>query len=93
MLINESEKVVIKKLKSPEELIDYLQKIDDVYGNLGDCNPTKKRKVLIAFDDMTADMKPHKILSPIVTDFFEEKETQYSTCFYHNNIPLLFQRA
>ena len=31
--------------------IDYSQIIDDVYENLDDYNPTKKRKVLIVLDD------------------------------------------
>ena len=35
-----------------------------------DYNPTKKRKVLIAFNDLIADMKSNKKLSPIVTELF-----------------------
>ena len=44
--------VRIKKLKHPQAFIDYSQTIDDVYENLEDYNPTKKRKVLILFGDM-----------------------------------------
>ena len=33
-------------------------------------NPTKKRRVLIVFDDMIADMKSNKNTSPIVTELF-----------------------
>ena len=29
----------------------------DVYGNLGDYNPTKKRRVLTVLDDIIADME------------------------------------
>ena len=36
------------------KFIDQPQKIDDVYENLEDYNLTKKRKVLIVFDDMIA---------------------------------------
>ena len=39
----------------------------DVYENLEDYNATKKRKVLIVFDDMVTDMPSNKKLSPIVT--------------------------
>ena len=35
-----------------------------------DYNPTKKRKVLIVFDDMIADVEAKKKLSPIVTELF-----------------------
>ena len=49
--VNGREKVRIKKLKKPK--VDHSQTIDDVYENLKDYyNPTKKRKVLIWFDDM-----------------------------------------
>ena len=52
LLINGKERVGIEILKNPKTFIDYSQTIDDVYENLEDCNPTKKRRVLIVFDDM-----------------------------------------
>ena len=51
MLINGREKVWIENLKNTEAFVDYSQTIDDVHENLEDYNPTKKRKVLIVFDD------------------------------------------
>ena len=50
--------------------MDYSRKIDDVYENLEDYNPTKKRRVIIVFDDMIADMASNKKLSPVVTELF-----------------------
>ena len=50
VLINGREKVGIKKLKYPQAFIDYLQTIDNIYENLEDYNPAKK-KVLIVFYD------------------------------------------
>ena len=50
--------------------IDYSQTIDDVYKNLKDYNQTKKRRVLIVFDDMIADMESKKKLSSVVTELF-----------------------
>ena len=55
MLITGREKVGIEQLKNPKAFIDYAQTINDVYENLEDYNPAKKRKVLIVFDDMIAD--------------------------------------
>ena len=52
MLINGREKRGVKNLKIPKILIDYSQTIDDVYGNLEDYNPTKKKRMLIVFDDL-----------------------------------------
>ena len=70
LLINEREKVGIKHLKNPKGFIDYLQTIDDVYENLEDYNPTKKRRVLIVLDDMTVDMESNKKLSLVATELF-----------------------
>ena len=39
--------------------------MQDVYKNIG-----KKRKILIAFDDMIADMINNKKLNPVVTELF-----------------------
>ena len=57
-------------MKNPKAFADYSHTIDDVYENLVDYNPTNKRRVLIVFDDMTADMESNKILSPKVTELF-----------------------
>ena len=70
LLINGRGKVGIKNLKNPKAFIDYSQKIDDIYENLEDYNQTKKRKLLIVFDDGIADLESSKKLSPIVTEFF-----------------------
>ena len=59
LLIDRREKVGVKKLKNPKASIDYSQKID-VYENLEDYNPTKKRRVLIVFDDMNAHKESNK---------------------------------
>ena len=69
MAINERKKVGIENLKNSKTFIDYSQTIDDVYENLEDYNPTKKRRVLIVFDDLIADMKSNK-KSPKVTELF-----------------------
>ena len=70
LLINERENVEIKKLNNPKAFIDYSQAIDDVYDNLEDYNPTKKRRMLIVFDYMIANMESNKKSSLIVTKFF-----------------------
>ena len=44
--------------------------MQDVYRNIEDYNPIKKRKVLIVFDDMIADMINNNKLNPIVTELF-----------------------
>ena len=70
ILINQREKVAIKNLKNSKVFIDYSQTMDDVYENLEDFNPTKKRKVLIVFDDMIVVVEAKKKLSHRVTKLF-----------------------
>ena len=60
MLINGREKVGIKKLKNPKVFIDYSQTIDDAYETLEYYNLTKKKRVLIVFDYMIADIESNK---------------------------------
>ena len=42
----------------------------DVYKNIEDYNPIKKRKLLIIFDDMIADMINNNKLNSLVTELF-----------------------
>ena len=42
--------------------------MDDIYKNIEGCNPNKKRKILIIFDDMIADMLSNKTRNPTVTE-------------------------
>ena len=44
--------------------------MQDVYVNIEEYNVGKKRKILIVFDDMIADMINNKKLNPRVTDLF-----------------------
>ena len=50
--------------------MEYSNDMSDVYKNIEDYNPDNKRKVLIVFDDMMADMINNKKLNPIVTELF-----------------------
>ena len=44
--------------------------MDDIHKNIEECNSCKKRKILIVFDDMIADMLSNKKLNPLVTELF-----------------------
>ena len=57
------EKVRIEKLKNPKASIDYSRTIYDVYENLDNCNPTKKRKLVLVLDYMIADIEANKKVS------------------------------
>ena len=55
-LINKREKVVLDHFEDPKAFMEYSNDMQDVYKNIEDYNPGRKRKILIVFDDMIADM-------------------------------------
>ena len=55
-LIHKPEKVGLDHFKDPRAFMEYSNDMQDVYKNIGDYNPAKKRKILIVFDDMIANM-------------------------------------
>ena len=62
--------------------------MDDIYENIDDYNPSRKRKILIVFDDMITDIKSNKKFQPI-------REELCTSCrklnIYHSLI-LLFKK-
>ena len=44
--------------------------MDDIYKNIEEYNPKKKRKTLIVFDDMIADILSNKRRNPTLTELF-----------------------
>ena len=44
--------------------------MDDVYENVNNYNPSRKRKVLIVFDDMIADIMSNKKFQAIIKELF-----------------------
>ena len=70
LVINGGEKDGIRTLSlNPKALIDQSLTIDDVYENL-DYNTSKKKKMLIVFDDTIAEMESYSYYSSIVTELF-----------------------
>ena len=69
-LINKREKVGLNHFNDPKTFMEYSNDMQDVYKNIEDYNPIQKRKVLITFDDMIADMINNNKLNPIVTELF-----------------------
>ena len=69
-LINKREKVGLDHFKDPKAFIEYSNDMQDVYKNIEDYSLGKKRKILIVFDDMVADMINNKKLNPVVTELF-----------------------
>ena len=54
-------------MKDSKAFIEYTNNMNDIYKNIQESNPNKKRKKLIAFDDMLTEMLNNKDLNPTVT--------------------------
>ena len=50
----------MKYLSDQNAFIEGSQCMDDVYNNIDDYNSSRKRKILIVFDDMIADIVTNK---------------------------------
>ena len=59
-LIKKCENVGIKYCNDSNAFIDCSNTMDGVYQNIDDYNPSRKRKILIVFDDMIADIMSNK---------------------------------
>ena len=64
----------------------------DIYKIIEECTPNKKRKVLIIFDDMIADMFSNKKLNSIVTGLFIRVRKLNISLFSLHNLILLYQK-
>ena len=69
-LIKKREDAGIKHVNNPNAFIKCSNTIDDVYKNINDYNPRRKRKILIVFDDRIADVKNNKKLQAIIGEWF-----------------------
>ena len=67
---NKREKAGLDHSKDPKAFMEFSNDMQDVYKNIEDYNPGKKRKILIVFDNMITDMINNKNLNPVVTELF-----------------------
>ena len=69
-LIRNGENAGIKHVNNSKAFIECSNTMDDVYENIDYYNPSRKRKVLIIFDDMIADIMSNKKLQVIIKELF-----------------------
>ena len=69
-LIKKHEVVGIKYCNDPNAFIECSNRMDDIYQNINDYNPSRKRKILIVFDDMIADIMSNKKFQAIIKELF-----------------------
>ena len=69
-LIKKHEDAEKKHFNDPNAFIECSNTMDDVYKNVNDYNPNRKRKILIVLDDMIADIMTNKKFQAIVKELF-----------------------
>ena len=70
ILIKKRKDAGIKHLNDPNAFIECSNTMDDVYENIHDYNSSRKRKILIIFDDMIADIMTNKRFQAIIKELF-----------------------
>ena len=72
-MINKRENAVNKSLNDPNGFIEFFNSMDDVYDDINDYNPKRKKKVLIIFDNMIADVMTNKKCQFIIKKLYISK--------------------
>ena len=69
-LTKNRENAGIKLVNYSNAFIEYSNTMDDVYENIDNYNSSRKRKILIIFDDMIADIMTNKKFQSIIKELF-----------------------
>ena len=70
ILIKKCKNAGIKHSNDPNAFIDCSNSMDDVYENIHDYDSGRKRKILIVFDDMIADIMTNKKFQTIIKELY-----------------------
>ena len=69
-LIEKRANAGIKNYNDTTAFIEYSNTMDDVFSNIDDYNPKRKRKILIVFDDMISDIMTNEKFQAIIKGLF-----------------------
>ena len=69
-LIKKRENAGTKHLNDPKAFIECFSTMDVFYLNIDDCNPSRKRKNLIVFDEIIAGIMSNKTVQVIIKELF-----------------------
>ena len=90
--INKRESTGLKHFNDSKAFIEHSNDMDNIYTNIEEYNPNKKRKILLVFDDMIVDMLSNKKLNLIVTELFIRGRKLTFLFFLLHNLILLCQK-
>ena len=81
-MIEKRENVGINHVNNPNAFIEYSNMMDDVYENINDYNPIRKRQKIIVFHDMIADIMTNKKFQERIKELFITcRKLNYSLVF------------
>ena len=69
-LIKNRENAVIKHLNDSKAFIECSNAMDNIYENINNYNSNRRIKILIVFDDMTADIMTNKKFQSFIKELF-----------------------
>ena len=82
-LIDNRKKAGMKSLNNPTAFIEYSNTMDDVFKNIDDYNTKRKRRVLIVFDYMIADIMTDRKFKSIIKELFiRSRKLNISIAFF-----------
>ena len=91
-LIKKCEDAGIKNLNNLSAFIEFSNTMEDVYNNIDDYNPKRKRKILIVFDDKIADVMTNKTFQVIIENYLLDPENRVYLLFLPHSLILKFQK-
>ena len=90
-LIKKREDVGIKHLNDQSAFIEHSNTMDDIYNNINDYNPTRKKKILIVFDD-TIPILTNKKFQAKIKDLFIRCRKLNILLYLTQNLIFLFHK-
>ena len=92
-LINNRENSGIKHLNDLKAFIECSNTMNNFYENIDLYNPNKKRKILIVFDDMIADIMTNKKFQSIIKELFIRCRKKKFHLYLSLSLIFLYQRT
>ena len=93
MFINKRENSSLKHFNDSKVFIKYSNDVEDIYKNIEEQSPIKKRKMMIVFDVMIVDMLSNNKLIPIVNELFTRGRKLNIYLTFLDNLILLHQKV
>ena len=90
--MNKPESTCLNYLNDSKDFIKYSDDLNDIYKNIEECNPNKKRKILIVLDDMIADMPSNKKLNLVLNELFITGRKLNISLFLLRHLIFLFRK-